>query len=73
MNCQLIQIHRGLLFQHDRISLYKKDLKCLKGNEWLNDNIVDFYLSILKKLKNNTNNVHIFNSQLFSKLRKVRE
>ncbi|KAG2199835.1 hypothetical protein INT47_009448 [Mucor saturninus] len=59
----------NILFQHGRICFYSSDLISLRPKRWLNDNVIDVALSIAKK----TNDVHVFNSQFFAKLRTISE
>ncbi|KAI7875843.1 uncharacterized protein EV154DRAFT_577659 [Mucor mucedo] len=59
----------NVLFQHGRICFYSSDLISLQPRRWLNDNVIDVALSLAKK----TNDVHVFDSQFFAKLRKISE
>ena len=50
-----------------------KDYKSLEDGTYLNDIIVDFYLLFLKNnLRDQSENVHIFSSMFFKKLREPR-
>ncbi|KAI7875846.1 uncharacterized protein EV154DRAFT_577670 [Mucor mucedo] len=59
----------NILFQHGRICFYSSDLISLQPRRWLNDKVIDVALSLEKK----TNDVHVFDSQFFAKLRKISE
>ncbi|KAI7875833.1 uncharacterized protein EV154DRAFT_555808 [Mucor mucedo] len=59
----------NILFQHGRICFYSSDLISLRPRRWLNDNVIDVALSLAKK----TNDVHVFDSQFFAKLRTISE
>lgn len=61
-----------IIASHDKSSLYikKKDLKTLKDNNWVNDEIINFYFALLmdKINKINNNRILFLNSFFYTKL-----
>ena len=49
-------------------NISRRDMYSLQPNEWLNDNVVFFYLLLLKEGVKTTEKVHVFNTFFFSKL-----
>ncbi|KAI8058839.1 hypothetical protein BDF21DRAFT_467676 [Thamnidium elegans] len=62
-----------LVINYERICLYQNDFSCLKGKEWLKDNIVDLALAELRRKYEKAGQAYLFNSLFFSKLRTIRD
>ena len=62
-----------MVVDHFSIQICRKDLATLKGLNWLNDNIINFYMNLicdrsLKKKTDAQNKVHTFSTFFYPKL-----
>jgi Ulp1 family protease len=64
---------RSLLFEVDKLAIYKDDLNCLGERRWLNDKVIKLHLNALKNKRDKKDEVYIFDSLFFDKLMSIKK
>lgn len=61
----------GTLINKFRVQITSRDLQTLSDRHWLNDNVIDFYLQLIKEFINKTTNsqIHVFSTFFYTTLR----
>ena len=64
---EVLATHEG-----ENVTLTRRDISCLRGSEWLNDEVINLYLRLLKERSvrepDRYPKVHIFNSFFYKKV-----
>lgn len=61
----------GTLVNKFKVQITSRDLQTLSDRHWLNDNVIDFYLQLVKKFINTTTDsqIHVFSTFFYTTLR----